>query len=95
MVVFYRTEQTETASMGMVKKSITLTSQQNEWIQSQLSQGRYASDSELLRDLIRKEQEKSNQIDSLRQALLVGERSGLSSRSAEDILKDVLNAKAD
>lgn len=81
--------------MGMVKKSITLTSQQNEWIQSQLSQGRYASDSELLRDLIRKEQEKSNQIDSLRQALLVGERSGLSSRSAEDILKDVLNAKAD
>ncbi|WP_395338427.1 type II toxin-antitoxin system ParD family antitoxin [Ningiella sp. W23] len=81
--------------MGMVKKSITLTSQQNEWIQSQLSQGRYASDSELLRDLIRKEQEKSNQIDSLRLALLVGERSGLSSRSAEDILKDVLNAKAD
>ncbi|GBL03152.1 hypothetical protein KUL10_04330 [Glaciecola sp. KUL10] len=81
--------------MGMVKKSITLTSQQNEWIQSQLSEGRYASDSELLRDLIRKEQEKSNQIDSLRQALLVGERSGLSSRSAEDILKDVLNAKAD
>ncbi len=79
--------------MGMVKKSITLTPQQNEWIQSQLSQGRYASDSELLRGLIRKEQEKSEQIDSLRQALLVGERSGLSSRSVDDILKDVLNAK--
>lgn len=48
--------------MGMVKKSITVTDQQNEWIQSQLSVGKYASDSELLRDLIRKEQAQTDEI---------------------------------
>ena len=66
--------------MGMVKKSITVTEQQNKWIQSQLSVGKYASDSELLRDLIRKEQARTDEITALRQALLLGEKSGLSNR---------------
>ena len=42
--------------MAMVKKSITVTDQQEQWMQGQLATGNYASDSELLRDLIRKEQ---------------------------------------
>lgn len=41
--------------MAMVKKSITVTEQQEQWMQAQLATGNYASDSELLRDLIRKE----------------------------------------
>tara|TARA_R110000868_G_scaffold144314_3_gene363260 strand:- start:238 stop:495 length:258 start_codon:yes stop_codon:yes gene_type:complete len=76
--------------MGMVKKSITVTDQQNEWIQSQLSVGKYASDSELLRDLIRKEQARTDEITELRQALLLGEKSGLSNRKPADIMAEVL-----
>ena len=37
--------------MAMVKKSITVTDQQEQWMQAQLATGNYASDSELLRDL--------------------------------------------
>ena len=76
--------------MGMVKKSITVTDQQNEWIQSQLSVGKYASDSELLRDLIRKEQARTDEITELRQALLLGEKSGLSNRKPAEIMAEVL-----
>jgi antitoxin ParD1/3/4 len=76
--------------MAMVKKSITVTEQQNEWIQSQLSVGKYASDSELLRDLIRKEQDRSDGFSALKQALLMGEKSGLSKRKPADIMADVL-----
>jgi antitoxin ParD1/3/4 len=78
----------------MVKKSITVTEQQNDWIQSQLAVGNYASDSELLRDLIRKEQEKLSQIAQIRKALDDAELSGISSRSPKDIMNKVLAARS-
>lgn len=77
--------------MSMIKKSITVTDKQNAWIQSQLATGNYASDSELLRDLIRREQEKQSQIAEIRVALEAAEASGISSRSPRDILKQVLS----
>ena len=80
--------------MGMVKKSITVTDQQNEWIQSQLSVGKYASDSELLRDLIRREQARADELSTIRQALLVGEQSGLSKRKPADIMAEVLASRS-
>ena len=80
--------------MSMVKKSITVTEQQNEWIQSQLSLGKYASDSELLRDLIRKEQARADHLSAIRQALLVGEQSGLSTRKPADIMAEVLASRS-
>jgi len=76
--------------MSMVKKSITVTDKQNEWIQAQLATGNYASDSELLRDLIRKEQEKISQVALIRNALDEAELSGLSTRSPKDIMNSVL-----
>jgi len=77
--------------MSMIKKSITVTDKQNAWIQSQLATGNYASDSELLRDLIRREQEKQSQFAEIRMALEAAEASGISSRSPKDILKQVLS----
>jgi len=79
--------------MAMVKKSITVTDQQELWLQSQLATGNYASDSELLRDLIRKEQARSNEIDIIRKELIKAEQSGFSSRSAEDIVNAVIAKK--
>ena len=80
--------------MAMVKKSVTVTEAQNEWIQSQLSVGNYASDSELLRDLIRKEQARLQGINAVRKALIDGEQSGVSERNIKQIMSDVLKGKS-
>lgn len=90
MVVFNTILYSKVNVMGMVKKSITLTEQQNEWLQSQLSVGKYASDSELLRDLIRKEQARHDEVNAIREALVAAEKSGLSKRTPADIMADVL-----
>ena len=79
--------------MAMVKKSITVTDQQEQWMQAQLASGNYASDSELLRDLIRKEQMRTSEVEIIRQELIKAERSGFSSRSPEDIVNAVIARK--
>lgn len=62
--------------MGTVRKTITLTDKQDEWIKSQIEAGHYTNDSEYIRDLIRREQERSAEIDAIRVALMEGESSG-------------------
>mgnify|MGYP005989585685 FL=1 len=79
--------------MAMVKKSITVTDQQEQWMQAQLATGNYASDSELSRDLIRKEQMRTSQVEVIRQELIKTEQSGFSSRSPEDIVNAVIARK--
>jgi antitoxin ParD1/3/4 len=64
------------APMATVRKTITVTDQQDAWITSQVEAGRFTNDSELIRDLIRREQERIEQIESVRQALVEGEKSG-------------------
>ena len=51
--------------MATVRKTITLTDQQDDWIKSQVERGDYTNDSEYIRDLIRRKQESTNW-DSLR-----------------------------
>ena len=62
--------------MATVRKTITLTEQQNAWIAAQIDAGSYTNDSEAIRDLIRREQERSATIENIRQALIEGEQSG-------------------
>jgi antitoxin ParD1/3/4 len=62
--------------MGTVRKTITLTEQQDAWIASQIAAGHYTNDSEAIRDLIRREQERRFEIETIRQALIEGEQSG-------------------
>lgn len=62
--------------MASVRKTITLTEQQNAWIADQIGAGLYTNDSEAIRDLIRREQERRAGIESIRQALIEGEQSG-------------------
>ncbi len=66
--------------MSMVKKSITVTPQQEEWIQAQMATGAYASDSEVLRELIRKEQQRAAEIESIRSELIKAEKRGFTDR---------------
>ncbi|MEQ8433972.1 MAG: type II toxin-antitoxin system ParD family antitoxin [Oceanicaulis sp.] len=82
--------------MSMIKKSITVTGQQAEWIESQISSGHYGSDSEVIREALREKQLRTAELDALRARLQEAERSGLSSRSPADIREAVLKElKAD
>lgn len=62
--------------MVTVRKSITLTDKQDGWIKAQIDAGHYTNDSEYIRDLIRREQERSAEIEAIRAALIEGETSG-------------------
>ncbi len=62
--------------MGTVRKTITLTDTQDGWIKAQIKAGHYTNDSEYIRDLIRREQERSAEIEAIRAALIEGEASG-------------------
>jgi antitoxin ParD1/3/4 len=62
--------------MATVRKTITLTDTQDSWIKAQIDAGHYTNDSEYIRDLIRREQERSAEIEALRAALIEGEASG-------------------
>lgn len=61
--------------MATVRKTITLTQQQDAWISAQIADGHYTNDSEVIRDLIRREQERSFEIETIRLALIEGEQS--------------------
>lgn len=75
--------------MAMVKKSITVTDKQEEWMQSQLAQGNYGTDSELIRDALREKQMRLDEIEILRAKLIRAEKSGLSKRTPEEIREAV------
>ncbi|MEY3979440.1 MAG: hypothetical protein RLZZ375_869 [Pseudomonadota bacterium] len=62
--------------MGTVRKTITLTEQQDHWVKAQIDAGNYTNDSEYIRDLIRREQERGAELDAIRAALIEGEASG-------------------
>jgi antitoxin ParD1/3/4 len=68
--------------MGTVRKTITVTDKQNEWIKSQISNGDYTNDSEYFRDLIRRDQEKFR---VLKAAIEGGFASGVSNRTLDDV----------
>ena len=75
------------------KVCITVTDQQEKWIQAQMATGNYASDSEVLRELIRKEQQRDDKLEAIRAALIEAEQSPKSDRSPEDIMAAVIERK--
>jgi antitoxin ParD1/3/4 len=62
--------------MGIVRKTFSLTNAQDAWIKSQISAGHYTNDSEYIRDLIRREQERNAALEAIRAGLIEGELSG-------------------
>lgn len=72
--------------MATVRKTITVTDKQNEWIKSQISNGDYTNDSEYFRDLIRRDQEKFR---ALKVAIEDGLASGVSCRTVDEVWAEV------
>ena len=72
--------------MTMVKKSITVTDQQEAWIQSQMVAGNYGTDSELIREALREKQLRMDEVDYIRAKLIKAEEGGFTKRTANEIL---------
>ena len=71
--------------MATVRKTITLTDRQDDWIKAQVANGDYTNDSEYIRDLIRRDQEKFR---ALKLAIEDGLASGRNPQSVDDIWSD-------
>ena len=78
--------------MPMVKKSISVTDQQDSWIKAQIKTGHYGNESEVVRELIRerqlRDQETPAEIEAIRAALIEGEQSGFSDRTVDEIWEE-------
>lgn len=59
--------------MGMHRKTITLTEQQDSWVKGQIETGHFGNDSEYIRHLIRRDQQAQERLAELRHALAEGE----------------------
>ena len=71
----------------MPRQSISFTEPNAEWLKSQIESKEYSSKSELVNDLIRQARHQDNRIDWIRAKLVAAEKSGFTSDSKEDILK--------
>ena len=78
--------------MSMVRKTISITEQQDNWIKAQIKTGHFGNESEVVRELIRerqiREQETPEEIEAIRAALIEGEKSGFSDRSVDEIWQE-------
>ena len=68
-----------------IRKTITLTDKQDDWIKAQIADGDYTNDSEYFRDLIRRDQEQKGKFRALRSAIQEGLDSGVSDRTVGEI----------
>ena len=71
--------------MTMIRKTITIPSALEDWVKAQVATGQYASDSEYLRDLIRRDQERRAAESDLRALLDEAETGGVSDRTVDDV----------
>ena len=74
--------------MATIRKSITFTQQQDQWIKEQIEKGDYTNDSEYLRDLFRRDQAKQQNLEELRAAIQEGLDSAISDKTLEQIWKE-------
>ncbi len=79
--------------MGTIRKTITVTDQQDRWIKARIEDGDFTNDSEYIRDLIRRDQARNSEIDAIRGELIKGEQSGEPQPFDGDLFKEEMIAK--
>jgi antitoxin ParD1/3/4 len=71
--------------MSTIRKTITLTAQQDAWIKTQIANGEYTNDSEYLRDLIRRDQEENAHYKALKNAVLTQGQESLGQQTVAEV----------
>ena len=70
----------------MATMNISLPDPLRDWVQEQIQDGNYASSSDYLRELIRRDKEDREQKTVLQEAITAGLKSSISQRSMEEFL---------
>ena len=71
----------------MARQSISFTEPNDKWLKAQVKSQEYSSKSELVNDLVRQARKQQQEIDYIRMKLEKAERSGFTSDSKADILR--------
>lgn len=74
--------------MKTTRKTITLSEQQDAWVKARIDSGDYTNDSEYFRDMIRRDQQESSELLTLKKAIREGLDSGISKRSVREIWQE-------
>jgi antitoxin ParD1/3/4 len=74
----------------MATMNISLPDQMKAWVEAQSADGKYANSSDLIRDLIRREQIKQEKIAALNEKIEEGFASGVSDKSLDQIMSEIL-----
>ena len=72
----------------MATMNISLPQQMKDWVEAQTKDGRYANSSDLVRDLIRKEQVKREKIAALQEKIDEAYASGFTGKSIDEVMAD-------
>lgn len=73
----------------MATMNISLPEEMKAWVEAQASTGRYGNSSDVVRDLIRREQVRADKIANMQRLVDEGIASGISPLSGEEILQQV------
>lgn len=74
--------------MATIRKTITLTDKQDQWIKAQIAAGKFTNDSEYIRDLVRRDQEQNTQFTALKQAIQEGLDSNISDKTVREVWEE-------
>lgn len=74
--------------MPGTRASLSISEPNELWIQTQIDCGEFASRSEVVNDLIRKEREKTRERDYIRAKLIAAEQSPIVSQSFDEMLAE-------
>lgn len=72
----------------MATMNVSLPDPMKDWISAQIAGGRYASSSDYIRDLIRRDQEYRAKQQALQEAITKGLESGVSERAISEIVDE-------
>lgn len=72
----------------MATMNISLPDQMKDWVERQVATGRYANASDYVRDLVRRDEERSQKLAAFQREIDKGIASGISERSIDEIFAD-------
>ena len=72
----------------MAQMNVSVPGLMKEWCEAQVRQGRYSTTSDYVRDLIRRDQDNLTGVKALQTAIDEGLKSGMSTRSLDEILAE-------
>jgi antitoxin ParD1/3/4 len=72
----------------MATMNVSLPDAMKRWVEAQAETGRYSNASDVVRDLIRREQERAEKVAHMQRLITEAVESGISERSVEEIVAD-------